>query len=96
MCMTVIMSSSIASASVTDHSAVIASASVTGSGEDSTPFSRHNKLLLSESTKAHPKKAVVAEAMKLLFAMKRNDIVANTPPIPDLLAKYISLSWGQR
>ena len=57
-------------------------------GEDSTSFSRHNKLLLSESTKAHPNKAVVSEAMKLSFAMRRNDVVANVQGIPYLLAKY--------
>ena len=57
-------------------------------GEDSTSFSRHNRLLLSESMKNHPNKAVVSEAMKLSFAMRRNDIVTSRPPIPELLEKY--------
>ena len=51
-------------------------------GEDDTSFSRHSRLLLSESTKQHPNKAVVAEAIKLSFAMRRNDVVANTPTKP--------------
>ena len=57
-------------------------------GEDSTSFSRHNRLLLSESMKNHPNRAVVLEAMKLSFVMRRNDIVTSRPPIPELLEKY--------
>ena len=44
--------------------------------EDDTSFSRWNKLLQDESLKLRTNKSVVSEAMKVSFAMRRNDIIS--------------------
>ena len=57
-------------------------------GEDDTSFSRWNKLLQDESLKLRPNKSVVSEAMKVSFAMRRNDIISKSPQVVDILTNY--------
>ena len=57
-------------------------------GEDATSFARHNRLLLAESVKPKRNRAVVAEAMKLSFEMKRNEIVSHPRSLKLLLKEH--------
>ena len=57
-------------------------------GEDETSFARWNKLLLDQSIKARPNMSIVSEAMKVSFAMRRNEIVSKSLPVVEILTKY--------
>ena len=46
-------------------------------GEDSTSFDRHNRVLQLQFSKSHRNAAVVKELMDVSFPMRRRDIITN-------------------
>ena len=62
-------------------------------GEDETSFERHNKQIKAELKKSRgPSQVVLKNLVDRSYAMRRNDVLANSYGISDIFKKYPFLS----
>ena len=57
-------------------------------GEDEVSFARHNRRIKAESIKPHPNRGIVKELMKVIYAIRREDINDNCKTVVEILNDY--------